>query len=135
MASKEFNNETGEWDHLSVTVAANAADLAFLEETRTRLVTVTEGARATRVRRTDLRAQLQQTSRDLEAFMDEGRDLATRIRNGIRTQYGLKAEKLLAFDMQPRRKPQKRKEEEKKKPPEPAQTAPAASNNGTSNVD
>ena len=132
--SKDFNNETGEWEHLSTTVAANAADLAFLEGTRTRLVTVTEGARAMRVRRTDLRAQLQQTSRDLEAFMDEGRDLATRIRNGIRTQYGLKAEKLLAFGMQPRR-PQKKKEDKKKKPPEPAQTAPAASNNGTSNVD
>ena len=131
---KELNNETGEWEHLSVTVADNAADLAFLEATRTRLVTVTEGARATHRRKTDLLAQLRQTSRDLEAFVDEGRELATRIRNGIRTQYGLKAEKLLAFGMQPRR-PQKKKEDKKKKPPEPAQTAPTASVNDPSNVD
>jgi hypothetical protein len=131
---KELNNETGEWENLSTTVAANAEDLAFLEGTRTRLVAVTEGARAAHRRKTDLLAQLRQTSRDQDAFMDEGRDLATRIRNGIRTQYGLKAEKLLAFGMQPRR-PQKRKEEKKKKPPEPAQTAPTASVNDPSNVD
>ncbi len=53
--------------------------------------------------------------------MKEGRELATRVRNGIRTQYGLKGEKLTEFGLKPRRKPQK-----KAKPGPVAQPIPEA---------
>ncbi|HSS47766.1 MAG TPA: hypothetical protein VLX28_02360 [Thermoanaerobaculia bacterium] len=104
---------------MATTVDINKADLAHLEPQRARLALVADGAKATKLRQEAFKAQVQQSTRDLETLMKEGRDLATRLRNGIRTQYGLKSEKLTEFGLKPRRKPQK------KATPEPvAQPAP-----------
>jgi len=121
MPSQSFPEETTDWGQLSTTVDVNKADLAHLEPHRARLAVVYDGSKATKLRQEALKAELQQTTRDLEALMTEGRDLATRLRNGIRTQYGMKGEKLTEFGLKPRRKPQK------KANPEPvAQPAPVA---------
>ena len=108
MPNQTFSEETTDWGQLATTVDINKADLAHLEPQRARLAVVYDGSKATRLRQEALKAELQQTTRDLEGFMKEGRDLATRLRNGIRTQYGLKGEKLTEFGMKPRRKPQKK---------------------------
>jgi hypothetical protein len=104
---------------MAVTVDVNKVDLAHLEPQRARLAVVSESAKATKVKQEALKAQVQQTTRDLEGLMKEGRDLFSRLRFGVRTQYGLKSEKLTEFGMKPRRKQQK------KATPEPvAQPAP-----------
>ena len=106
---------------MAVTVDVNKADLAHLEPQRARLAVVGDGAKAAKIRQEALKAQFQQATRDLEAFRTEGRDLFSRLRNGIRTQYGTKSEKLAEFGMKPRRKPQK-----KAKPGPVAQPTPVA---------
>ena len=68
---------------------------------------------------------VRQATRDLEDNLDNGRDLATRLRNGIRTRYGLKAEKLADFNLRPRR-PGQKANSNKKKVPEPVPAPPAA---------
>ena len=108
MPNQTFSEETTEWGQLAVTVDVNKADLAHLEVPRARLAVVSEDVKATKVRQEALKAQVQQTTRDLETLMKEGRGLSTRLRNGIRSQYGTKAEKLAEFGMQPRRSPQKK---------------------------
>ena len=121
MAKTTFPEETTEWGELSTTVEANKADLAYLEPHSSRLAVVLDGVKTTKLRQAALKAEVQQATRDMEAFRTEGRDLATRLRNGIRTQYGLKGEKLTEFGMRPRRKPQP-----KAKPGPVAQPAPEA---------
>lgn len=123
MPRTAFPSVTGEWENLAVTVEANAAELDYLTETRAQLVVTTEAAKAASVRQATFQSQFQQATRELEQLLSEGRELATKIRNGIRMQYGLKSEKLLLFRLQPRRKRSRKKEE-----PEPAAT-PTPTNN------
>lgn len=104
-----------QWDSLLATVAANATELGYLEEYRAQLAAAQQGAREASVRQAALKAQVQQATRDLEDFMNQGRDAATRLRNGIRVRYGLKDEKLTEFRMKPRRRTQRAREQ----PPEP----------------
>jgi hypothetical protein len=128
MPKAAFLSVTGEWDNLAATVEANAVELAYLTETRTQLLVTLEAAKTANVRQAALLAQYQQATRDLEKLLSEGGDLATRIRNGIRTQYGLKSEKLTEFGLQPRRKRSRSKKEE----PVPASTptpAPGTASN------
>ena len=54
--------------------------------------------------------------------MADAQELVTRLRNGIRTKYGLRSEKLTEFGMQPRRFPGKKA---KVKPAPVPQPAPA----------
>ena len=120
MSKTSYAEVLTEWEQLLVTVEKNLADLPFLEEALVQLRPLFEGAKEARIRQKALKAQLQQATRDLEQFLALGLELATRLRNGIRTQYGLKGEKLTEFGLQPRRTPQKAK-------PEPVpQPAPAS---------
>ena len=101
--AQTFGDDTIDWGHLAIGVAANP-ELKHLEDMRLELVTVTDEAKAASVKQSVLRAQLQQTTRDLETLRARGTDLATRLRNGVRAQYGLRGEKLTEFGLQPRRR-------------------------------
>ena len=129
MPKQAHSDETSEWDHLSTTVDVNKADLACMEPKRRQLATARDVAKAAMIRQDAFKAQVQQATRDLEKAMSEGRELATRLRNGIRTQYGLRGEKLAEFGLKPRRKPQKVKQKAKPGPvvqpaPEPVPHTP-----------
>ena len=67
----------------------------------------------------------QQATRDLEKAMADTRELITRLRNGIRTKYGLRSEKMTEFGMQPRRAPVRKTKEVKEKPAPVPQPVPA----------
>lgn len=112
-------------EHLLVTVEANGAELAFLEPLRLQLRDALDGLKAAGVRQDAFRAQFQQSTRDLERVVTECQDLSTRLRSGIRMQYGLKQEKLAEFGLQPLR----RRAPRTKKPPETGPTPPPASAN------
>ncbi|HEV8583174.1 MAG TPA: hypothetical protein VGX68_29250 [Thermoanaerobaculia bacterium] len=111
MPNTSFADVITGFDKLLVTTENNKEELPYVTELRSRLAEVTAGAKEAKIRQDALRAQLQQATRDLEGFLTEGTDIATRLRNGVRMQYGLKGEKLTEFGMQPRRKPQKAKPE------------------------
>ena len=132
MAGTTFAEYVVQWEKLLKSIEANQTDLPFLADSRSQLVRVVEGLKAAIVRQDMFRSQSQQTTRDMEGFLDQGRDLATRLRNGVRTQYGVRGEKLLEFDMKPRRlklksaaRTKSKKKEEKKKPDPVAQPDPA----------
>ena len=112
----------GTGDHLLVTIQANTADLAHLEETRLQLAASMDVARGVSVRQDTVRSLFQQATRDLEKAMSDTQELITRLRNGIRTKYGLRSEKLAEFGMQPRRAPVRKV---KVKPAPVPQPAPA----------
>jgi ABC-type dipeptide/oligopeptide/nickel transport system permease subunit len=90
MASQTFPNETTEWGQIAVTVDVNKVDLAHLEPLRARLAVVADSAKAIKLKQESFKAQVQQATRDLEALTKEGRDLFSRLRFGVRTQYGAK---------------------------------------------
>jgi hypothetical protein len=124
MASQTFPSETTNWGQMATTVDINKVDLAHLEPQRSRLAVVADSAKATKLKQEAFKAQVQQTTRDLEALMKEGRDLFARLRNGVRTQYGLKSEKLTEFGMKPLRKPQKKATPEPVAQPTPVTHTP-----------
>jgi hypothetical protein len=128
--AQTLGDETIDWDHIAATVAANP-ELKHLEDMRQELVTVTGETKAASVKQSTLRAQLQQTTRDLEKLRTRGTDLATRLRNGIRAQYGLRGEKLTEFGLQPRRKRTPKTKTPVKAPPSPAPEASTRSGQPT----
>jgi hypothetical protein len=62
------------------------------------------GAKAASIRQAALSAEVQQATRDLEGFLERGRELSSRIRTGIRSKYGNRNEKLTEFGMKVQRK-------------------------------
>ena len=110
-----------DWDTLLITIEVNKVDLGFLELLRTDLGKELGGLREASIRQKSFKAQVQQATRDIEGYLSRGTDLANRLRNGIRTFYGIKGEKLTEFGLKPRRPP-------KRKPQESASSkkAPAA---------
>ncbi len=125
MPKTSFANLMGTGEHLLVTIQANSADLAQLEETRVQLAATMDVAKAASVRQDTAKALVQQATRDLEKAMADTRELVTRLRNGIRTKYGLRSEKMTEFGMQPRRAPVRKPKEAKEKPAPVPQPAPA----------
>jgi hypothetical protein len=120
MPRNSFMALMGEGDHLLATVQANSADLAHLEETRVQLAANMDVARAASVRQNTAKALVQQSTRDLEKAMVDTRELITRMRNGIRTKYGLRSEKMTEFGMQPRRALVRKAKEKPAPVPQPA---------------
>ena len=126
MPNSSFADVNTDWGKLLVTIEVNKADLPNLEDRRAQLVKIMERLQEASIRQAAFKAQFQQATRDVEQMLSEGRDVVTRLRNGIRTQYGLKAEKLAEFNMQPRR-PVKRKKAEPVIEPAPAAKTTAGS--------
>lgn len=125
MASQSFAATVTDWEQLLVKVMANAADLPFLEDLRNDLAVSLQGARESNARQATFKAEFQQATRDLEEHLSRGRELATRLRNGIRTRYGLSGEKLTDFKLRPRRPKSKTKTPEPLKPPVSVAPTPA----------
>ena len=111
MPNSSFAEVNTDWGKLLVTIEVNKADLAYLEDRRAQLAKIMERLQEASIRQAAFKAQFQQATRDVEQMLSEGRDVVTRLRNGIRTQYGLKAEKLAEFNMQPRRQAKRKKAE------------------------
>jgi hypothetical protein len=89
------------WFHLVTAVNTNAEDLQSLVDVNADLEAAAAAARLLNNRRSALRAELTQTTKDLNVAMRTGRDMATRLRSGIRSQFGNRNEKLLEFNMRP----------------------------------
>src|SRR5215210_4216588 len=122
MPNSSFADVNTDWGKLLVTIEVNKADLAYLEDRRAQLAKIMERLQEASIRQAAFKAQFQQATRDVEQMLSEGRDVVTRLRNGIRTQYGLKAEKLAEFNLQPRRQAKRKKAEPVVEPAPAAKT-------------
>ena len=99
MARQSFADVITDWQTLLATVEANKDDLQFIDNYRQQLATEVAGAMEASMRQSDAQAQASQATRDLEGFMTQGRDLAEKIRFGIKTKYGKRSEKLKVFGL------------------------------------
>lgn len=89
------------WLRLLPALAANAADLPHLEELRLRLEAVAGRVGDLLAQQADLSASKQDVSKQLQALITEGRQLAAFLRAGVKQRYGTRSEKLTAFHLQP----------------------------------
>ena len=127
MATTSQADYVAEWRFTIARVDANAVELAPAQNDRVQLEAVLVRVEEAKQRQKLHQFQFQQASRDLDVAIAEGRVLHTKIRNFIRAIFGLTAEKLVEFKIQPRRA--RVSKESKKKPAEagPTQPQPAPS--------
>jgi hypothetical protein len=110
MPNSSFTDFTGNWEHVGTRVIANAAEMPHLQDQGEGLVGVVGEAKELNMRQDVLRAELNQTTKDLNAVMARGRDLATRLRANVRGHFGNRSERLIEFGMRPLRRRQRQEE-------------------------
>jgi hypothetical protein len=112
----------GNLQKLDTALEANLEELAHLEGARQRLTTLLGRAQATVKQQAALTASKQETSKQLREFLTEGQRVANAIRALLKEHYGLRAEKLAEFGLQPfRGRTRKAKPTEPKPPVSPAE--------------
>ena len=88
-------------DHLVGRIAANPAELSFLDPTRTKLEGTLLRIRECRDQQSAFRAGKQENSKQIEALVRSGARLITVLRKAIAEHYGIENEKLTEFEIQP----------------------------------
>src|SRR5262245_28017360 len=91
----------GDLSRFDAALEANAADLAHLEGTRTRLRTLLGGAQETAKEQAALIASKQESSKRLRSQVSEAQRVASGLRKLVIQHYGLRSEKLAEFGLQP----------------------------------
>jgi hypothetical protein len=120
MPANSFGERMKHWEGLVAGSKANSTDLEIVRGYTTRLDELIPLTKQANTRQLLAQAEFQQSTRDQEALVEEARELANRIRNGVRTLYGVRSEKLVEFGLKPQRKRGRLK---RKKPLEPAAAA------------
>ena len=139
MKNTSYADYIRHWGQLDSRIRANPA-LAAYEPQRAQLEGERLGLVDSTNRQAALKAETQAVSREVDGHVGRGRELATRLRDAIRAQFGREDEKLTEFGMSPRRpsKPAAPLPVESKKPPEPgpnpAQTAAPGTDASTKGV-
>jgi hypothetical protein len=91
------------WERLLASLEVNAQDFPQFESYRSRLKAMLEAARESSAHQTAMAATKQEATKRLQVTLADGRKLANFLRNGVRQQYGNRAEKLVEFDLKPLR--------------------------------
>lgn len=92
-----------QWERLIAASESNSAELDYLATEREELHKMLERLKELKQEQDALTAKKQQVTRDLDAAKEGGREIAVRMRYGIKTRYGYKSEKLIQFGLKPRR--------------------------------
>ena len=116
----------GDWRGLLATTGANSVELAHLEPFRVQLAVQAEKALEIGKQQASLRASKQDLSKQLRVVIVEGNRLATLMRSVVKQHYGIRAEKVAEFGVQPfRGRPRKSKKTPAPGTPESPSTPPA----------
>ena len=86
---------------LSAALSANSGDLPQFEGSRTQFVALLAQAQEAAAQQAAATASKQEASKQLKTFLTEGERLATVLQLGVKQHYGIRAEKLAEFGMQP----------------------------------
>jgi hypothetical protein len=102
MARETTNaGKQGKLQRFSAALAANSADLPHLEGSRTQLATLLTQAEEAAKQQAALTAGKQEASKQLRTFLTESERLANVLRLAVVQHYGIRAEKLAEFGLQP----------------------------------
>jgi hypothetical protein len=118
---KRYSEMKGEWQKLLLPLGGNP-ELDYLQTQRARLTELLNQAVDITNKQNALAASKQDLSQQLRVIMVEGQRMATLLRKSIAAHYGVRAEKLAEFGLQPFRgrtrieKPAEPKPQEKKAP-------------------
>jgi hypothetical protein len=130
MATREttYAGMLGALVRFNAALAANASDLTHLEGVLARLAKSVADAQEAAREQAALTASKQEASLRVETLITESERIASGIRKLLIEHYGLRAEKLAEFGLQPFRGRRRQKEPENPKPapptPAPELTAP-----------
>ena len=98
---KRYADHSKEWEDLTASLAANAAEVPHLEAQRTNLEKLLAEFRDLTLQQASLQASKQKVSQRLQAVVDEGKNLATVLRVTLKQHYGRRSEDLVKFGLQP----------------------------------
>ena len=101
MATKSQSGTLGDLSRLVAALTANAAELPHLEGVRARLEKMVSEAQEVAKQQAALTASKQEASKRLRELLSEGNRMATGVSRLITENYGLRAEKLAEFGLQP----------------------------------
>jgi chromosome segregation ATPase len=98
---KSYSGMLGGLARLTTALAANSTELPHLEGIRTRLEKIVSDAHELAQQQAALVASKQASSKQLKALLNEGQRMATSLQKLLQENYGLRAEKLAEFGVQP----------------------------------
>lgn len=98
---RTYTGKLGGLQRLNTALAANSGDLQDLEGSRNKLVGLQTNAQDAVKRQAELRAEKQELSRQLKTIFSESDRLANVVRKALKAHYGIRAEKLIEFGVQP----------------------------------
>lgn len=104
MPKNSYADDTFDWSQLLASVGKHPDEMDFMEDLSSELRLILTSVMDLNKERLQLKARSQQITRDMEALQNRGRNVAGRIRAGVKTQYGLNSEQLTEFGMNPRRR-------------------------------
>ena len=101
--TKETTNagKLGKLQRLSTALNANGADLPHLEGSRAQFVALLTQAQEAAMQQSAFTASKQEASQWLKTFLIEGARLANVLQLAVKQHYGIRAEKLTEFGLQP----------------------------------
>jgi chromosome segregation ATPase len=91
----------GDWQRLLAPLAANADELQHLEMPRAKLAAMAAQAAELKQQQAARQAAKQEASKQLQEMLIEGARLASLLRQAVKQHYGIRAEKLAEFGLQP----------------------------------
>ncbi len=114
----------GDLQRLLASLSANTAELPHLEATRLRFAELLAKAQEAFDRQGVHKAAKQAASFDLRTAITESERLANILRLGVKQHFGIRAEKLAEFGLQPFRGLKTKPDDEEPTTPEPAEPNP-----------
>lgn len=112
--NSSFADFIHDWEQLLAALDTNGGELPDISVHRQPLEQVLVNAKSISARQDAHRAGLGLATRELEAVMLDGRDAANRVRNFLRSHYGVRSDKLTEYGVKPLR--QRSRLKSKKKP-------------------
>ena len=100
---QSYAESSKEWEGLLRALVANLAQLPQLEGARVKLEGLLAGFRDLAAQQAVHQAAKQETSRQIQALVRDGRKTATMIRAVLKEHFGHDSEKLVEFGLQPLR--------------------------------
>jgi DNA-binding protein H-NS len=124
-----YSGMQGDQQRLVTALTANNGELPHLEGARQRLENLLTQAQETAKKQAALTASKQETSKQLRSLVMEGQRVANAVRSMLKEHYGLRAEKLAEFGLQPFRGRARKVKPEAPAIPEPPTSQPTAASN------
>ena len=104
MSKKSKQTVLSTWDQVLAAAQANEEDLEIVAEPRARLAESVELLRILLCQRARLRSEALAMTQQIRSLIDSGNDLVIRIRDGAKSSYGTRSDKLREFGVAPRGK-------------------------------